>query len=302
MPVKVFSGFFKDEGFFLSAGIAWYAMFSLVPMVLIGVSLLGFLWPANEEAQLRTLEMAKLYLPISAVDYIKTNLHVISEDSGKVGVFGVLTLLWSGRVLFRALELSLNRAWGITAKRSFLMGNLLSMMLVLLCAAITFFVSGVSAFLSYVEVVLAKIKLPIAFGFSMDETRFWAGVHSWLVTPIAVTLIYLVLYVMLPCRQVPIRVAVPGALFAAGLTRLTSFLYVTYVLQMMSLNPVYASIGSVAGLMIWLYLSAIIFVLGCEVMSVMLEDTTFRPGVKAPAKATRKIKAKTETKKIEAPV
>jgi membrane protein len=290
----MFVAFFRDEGFFLSAGIAWYAMFSLVPMVLIGISTLGYLWPANQEAQIRTLEMARIYLPSSAVEHIKSNLHSLTLDRTKVGVFGVLTLLWSGRVLFRALELVLHRTWQMPIKRSFLMANLLSMTLVLLCAVITFMISGFSAFLSYVEAIFSRFQPPALFGFSLDETRFWATVNSWLITPLALTCIYLVLYVLLPCKPVPIRAAVPGAVFAALLSRLASWLYVTYVYQMIELNPVYASIGSVAGLMVWLYLSAIIFVLGCELVGVLMNDALplSQRRVAKPAKPTRTVHRK----------
>ena len=286
---QMISEYIRDDGFFLAAGIAWYGLLSLFPMLLIGVALLGYLLPPDQPAGKHTLEMAALYLPPNVVTYVRQNLNTLYEDSGKVGIAGILVLLWSGRHLFRALELALHRAWQIPLTRTYFTGNLLSMLLVLLCAAVTFLVGLFSGFLSWVEVVLSHVRLPHVAGISLDQALFWNWVHGWVVTPIAILLIFLLLYTLLPCRQVPLIAAVPGAVFATSLWKLTGWIYVTYVVRLMFLNPIYASIGSLAGMMLWLYVSAVVFLLGAELVYCVLQEY-FPPDAPAAAKKAKKKK------------
>src|ERR1017187_6961455 len=129
--------------------------------------------------------MANLYLPHNLINTVQLTLSGLNQDSGHLGVVGVLTLLWSGRVLFRAMELSIHRAWEIPMRRSYVSGNLLSMVMILLCGGVTCGVAFVSAFLSWMEVSLSHLHLPHPPGMSLDQAVFWSWIHSWVVIPTA---------------------------------------------------------------------------------------------------------------------
>ncbi|CAN0461512.1 unnamed protein product, partial [Phaeothamnion confervicola] len=124
---RVVYEFFMDDGTFLAAGIAWYALLSFFPIVLISMSVLGYLSKPGDEVERHFLEMANVYLPSKLIVHVKDTLSGLNQDKGHLGVAGVLTLLWSGRHLFRAMELSIHRAWEIQVRRSYISGNLLSM-------------------------------------------------------------------------------------------------------------------------------------------------------------------------------
>ena len=279
-----------DDGTFLSAGIAWYSLLSFFPIVLIGMSVLGYLLPPGEALERHSLEIAHIYLPRTLVDYVQVyveqTLSGLNHDSGHLGVVGVLTLLWSGRHLFRAMELSLHRVWEIPVRRSYISGNILSMVMIVLCGAVTCVVAFVSALLGWMQVALSHVQIPHPAGISLDQAVLWAWIHSWVIIPTASVVIFFLLYLLLPTRQVPVLAAFLGAILAAALLRVASWLYVTCLAKLVALNPLYASIGSLAGLMLWLYVSAVVFLLGAEMVDLIYCE--FYAASKEPRSAPRR--------------
>ena len=267
---KVYREYVQDDAGFLAAGIAFYALLSLFPMVLVAILILSYILPVYAEGY--SWQMASMYLPPNALKYVQHSLQNLQGHSGRVGVLGVVALLWSGRHLFRALELGLHRAWEIPVRRSYLRGNLLAIALMLLCFLLTLGAGLLTALLGWVEVLLSHLPQPHIGGFTLDQAVFWSWLHSWVLQPMISTSIFLLLYVVLPSRQVPLMAAVPGALFAAFAWRLSSYIYVNWALKLLELNPVYASVGSVAGLILWLYFGGMVFMAGAELVYCVLEE------------------------------
>lgn len=261
--------YIEDDGPFLAAGIAFYAFFSLFPLVMVSVAVLGHFWK-GEQALDYTLALSANFLPADMVSFLGSSLADVLEDRHTLGATGVLMLLWSGRQLFRAMELSLHRAWDIPNERSFLTGNLLAMTLVLLCGAVVFTVGWASAVLNWIHVMLLRLPIQNIAGISLDQASFWVWIHSWIVVPLATTLIFLLLYVILPSRQVPVMHAVPGAFFSAVAWKISCWIYLEFIVTLGSRNALYGSIWTIVGLMVWLYIEASVFLLGAELVFVIL--------------------------------
>ncbi len=269
---KVVIGFYKHDGPFLAAGISWYALLSVFPLLLISIAVLSHIVPTSLPAQNYTLQIAEIYLPPNIVKYLGETVTTLNHDSGKAGVFGLVALLWSGRHLFRALELSIHRAWRIPIRRSFLRGNFLAMSLIILCGGMTTAVAIANAILTWFETILSHVELPTFAGISLNQALFWKWFHSWIVTPAATFCIFFLLYLLLPTRRVSVMAVVPGATLAAILLKLASWVYLRFLETLVTLNPLYISIGSLAGLMLWLYVSSFVFMVGAEAVSVWEQE------------------------------
>lgn len=265
----VISEFLCDDGPFISAGIAFYAFFSLFPLVLIAVAVLSYVY-TPEKAISGAINLTSLFVPRDMTDFLDSNVRELFKSGTKVGLAGILILLWSGRQLFRAMELALHRAWDIPRKRNWLVGNLLAMMLVLLCTAVVLGVGAISIFLTWVRHQCETTAMPdfVHEGWTLADAYLFSHLHSWLVVPGAVSLIFLMLYMILPSRQVPVNMAVPGALFAAVAWKLSSWIYLAYIIELGSKNPFYGTIWGIVGLLVWLYIQANVFVLGAELVYV----------------------------------
>ncbi len=272
--LRVGREFTADDGPFIAAGIAFYAFFSLFPLALISVAILSYLY-TSEEAIRDTIHLASLFLPQDMVAFLDLHLKELSLESNAIGLTGLLILLWSGRQLFRAMELALHRAWNIPVKRGWLAGNLLALTLVLLCTAVVLGVGAISLAIAWLKLKLSEFHMPILVerGWTLADAYLLSHLHSWVVVPSAVALIFLLLYILLPSCQVPISMAIPGALFSTLAWKISSWVYLTYIVALGSKNPFYGTIWGIVGLQVWLYIEAIVFMLGAELVFVNLDSS-----------------------------
>ncbi len=282
---KVGKEFIADDGPFVCASIAFFAFFSLFPLVLIAVALLSYLYSPSE-AITDTMKLTSLFVPPDMVSFLDEHVRQLFIDSEKIGLAGFLILLWSGRQLFRAMEYALHKAWNIPLERSWVVGNLLAMMLVLLCTAVVLSVGAVSLFLGWLRLALERVELPTILeqSWSLADTVIMSRVHSWVVVPLAVAVIFLLLYIILPSRRVPVSMAIPGALFSCVAWRLASWLYLTYIVRLAGANPFYATVWGIVGMLVWLYLEAAVFMLGAELVFVNLDSAERAALGTSPAK------------------
>ncbi len=283
---RVIREFIADDGPFVCAGIAFFAFFSLFPLVLIAVALLSYLYTPTE-AIADTMKLSALFLPPDMVEFLDAHVRQIFVDSEKIGLAGFLVLLWSGRQLFRAMEYALHKAWNIPLERNWFVGNLVAMMLVLLCTAVVLGVGAMSLALGWLRLALERVELPTLLeqNWSLADTVVMARIHSWVVVPLAVTLIFLLLYIILPSRRVPVSMAIPGALFSCVAWRVASWVYLTYIVRLASANPFYATVWGIVGLLVWLYLEAAVFMLGAELVFVNLDSAERAALGTSPAKS-----------------
>lgn len=282
---RVGAEFIADDGAFVAAGIAFFAFFSLFPLALISVALLSYIYtPA--EAISDTMKLASLFVPPDMVGFLNQHVRELFVESTKIGVAGFLILLWSGRQLFRAMEFALHKAWDIPLERNWVVGNLLAMMLVLLCTAVVLGVGAMSLALSWIGLTLGRLDLSISLGrkWSLDEAILMSHIHSWVVVPVAVTLLFLLLYILLPSRRVPVSMAVPGAIFSCVAWKVSSWIYLTYIVRLAVANPFYATIWGIVGMLVWLYIEAAVFMLGAELVFVNLDSAEKAALGTSPAK------------------
>lgn len=270
---RVIREFINDDGPFIAAGISFYAFFSLFPLVLISVAILSYVY-TPEEAISGAISLTALFVPEDMSSFLESNVREIFKSGNKVGLAGILILLWSGRQLFRAMELSLHRAWNIPLNRSWLVGNLLAMMLVLLCTAVVLGVGAISIFLTWFRHKLENAPLPhlLDQGWTVADFYVFSKVHSWIVVPGAVAVMFLMIYMILPSKQVPVAMAIPGALFASAAWKFSSWLYLTYILKFGAQNAFFGTIWSIVGLLVWLYIEASVFMLGAELVFVTMDS------------------------------
>lgn len=279
--------FARDDCAFLAAGIAFYAFFSIFPLGLLSVTVLGYLlslpWlhdqvvlafsqladvgdpSAPPNGLTYTLRLVHSLVPTQS-DWFESELRVLAGHWGRNVLVSLLVGLWSGRHLFMAMEFSLHRAWDMPIRRGLVKRNLMSMALIVIVGTATLAILAAVGFLSVVEQVLARFQLPQFLGFSLDQAVIWSWAVSWIVVPVGVGCVFLMLYRLLPSDPLPLPYAVPGAVFSAIAWKLSASLYLEYGFEFGNISAVYGSIWYIVGLLIWLYIVAAVFLLGAELV------------------------------------
>lgn len=254
---RVFRNFSRDDGSHMAAGLAYYATFSLFPIVLSTIAVAGFFLSADA-VQARVLEFLEEQLPgIGDSEFIRGNIEALVQARGALGAAAIIALLWSGRAVFGAVHRVLNRAWKVTAPPHFLLYQL---------GQITAAAGIAAIFLAAGTVGTAgraiAAETDALLGIDLPWEQLFAGLS--LVVSAGV---FLFIYRFVPDTHVRWRDAVPAAVLATVLFELSKAGFAAYLSNLSSLDLVYGSVTTIVVLMLFLYVVSMVLVLGAELAS-----------------------------------
>jgi membrane protein len=241
----------RDDSSHLAAGVAYFAVLSLFPLVLGFVSLAGLFLPA-ESVQQAIIGFMQNNLPISS-DTVAENIQSIIAARGALGTFSVLALIWTGSNMFTSMSVALNRSCGVCDRRSFFLRKPRDILFAL-AAGFMFLVAGV---LPTAFSLIPQVDIPF-FGTATNTVLIGAGsVLTWV--------IFVVLYTYLPIGRSLWRYIWPGAFVATVFFEIVRVTFILFVNYFNRYNLIYGAIGSAIALMVWIYLSAFILLAGSAV-------------------------------------
>lgn len=250
-----------DDCMGMAAQIAYFMMLALFPALLFLLSLISYL-PILEPGQV--LESLSEALPQQSYEMVEGTVYgVLSGREGGILGFGLLAALWSGSMGVGALITTINRAYNIHPKRNIAVQKMLSIVLTLVLSGFVL--------LSTLLVLLGpdiSHKLFQWLGLAGDSMNFWSTLRLPLVLLLN-TLAISILYFFAPEAKQRYVWILPGTLTATVLWFGASQLFRLFVRNFGSYNVTYGSIAAFIILMIWLWLSGFIFLLGAEINALM---------------------------------
>jgi len=242
----------------LAAGVAFFAFLAIFPAMIAAITLYGiFADPETVAAQVRDLSAA---LPEQAQPILADQLQsVASASGGALGISLVVSLLaalWSASSGTGNLLKAINIAYDEDESRGFL--KVRGIALALTLGAIVFLLLTL-ALVAVVPVVLNVLPLgPV--GTILAQVLRWVLLVALVVAALAVT------YRIAPDRDQPrFSWVTTGSLVATVLWIIGSIAFSLYVNNFGSYNKTYGAIAGVVVLMLWLYLTSYIVLLGAEV-------------------------------------
>lgn len=279
----------RDRVLAVAAGVTFYGLLALFPALTAFVSLYGLLADVGTIAD----HLAGLagFLPGGATDFLREQVSRISTSGetklGFTAFIGLALAIWSANAGVKAIFDALNVAYGEDEKRSFFRLNAISLAFT---AGILLFVLVAIGAIAVIPVVLDYIYLGRAAEWLVSLGR-WPVLIGVLMVGLAV------LYRFGPSRdEAQWSWVSPGAVFAACAWLVGSILFSWYVANFEDYDKTYGTIGAVIGLLMWMWLSATIVLIGAELNSEAErqtdKDTTKGPpmpiGVRGADAADRK--------------
>lgn len=265
----LFKAYAEDDTLDLGASLAYYTIFSILPMLVVIIAVAGLLaGPAAAEGQL--FDRLKEFVGADTAKALQGMLgSTYQSGQGIVAtVVGLATLILGATGVFNALKASLNRIWEIQPKpKSTILGLLLARLVSFSFVLGMGFLMVVSFLLSALVTAFAsKIAelLPGAAGVLVVASSNGLS----LVMTIAV---FAALFKHLPDARVAWRDVVPGA-------TLTTFLFVvgkyalTFYFQFSNPTSAFGAAASLMSLLLWVYYSSQIFFLGAEFIYVWARE------------------------------
>ncbi|MGH9256801.1 MAG: YihY/virulence factor BrkB family protein [Vicinamibacterales bacterium] len=240
-----------------AAAIAYYALLSLFPFLLLAMSTLGSV-AADETDRLAVLAFVLRYFP-AQVDFVNSQLEALRETRVQVGVGGALALMWASLGVFGAVTSAVNEAWGVEKQRSFLKHRLVSFVMLVASGGVLI----IALFLvSAVEVAEASW-----FGAVLARVRWLQALQSLTVTYSA-TILFIVgvglLYYFIPNAKTRFRDVWVGAVLTGVLWRLAFSGFSWYIGRSGQFTLIHGSIAAVVVFLLWVYVSSVILMYGVE--------------------------------------
>jgi membrane protein len=287
IPVAVIKKFGDDQGGSLAALVAYYSFFSLFPLLLVFVTVLGFVLQGHPGVQ-RSVESSVLgQFPI-----IGPQLKVHALHGRTVAlVIGLVTSLWAGLGVTQAAQNALDRVWAVPFKQrpDFLYARLRGIAL-LICLGVLFVVASVASGLVTGGLGGPLLKV--------------AGIALSLLLNVA---LFLTAFRLMTSDTVPVRCLWVGVAFAAVFWELLQVLggyYIGHVLK--HTTGTYAQFGLVIALLVWLHLGAQLTLFAAEINVVLNRKlwprSLFSPAIQADEQALEalaKVEERSDREKID---
>lgn len=244
----------------LAASMSYYALFSVFPAAIVVAAAAGFILDdptAREDA----IDYLFRELPLSEDQgrlEIERLVDGVSANSGTLGLIGVVGLLITASALMGAIRNSLAVIFEGTITRGALRGK--GVDLVLLIGL------GVLFALSFAATLIGSLEIELTGVGEVFETVLTAGGG---LLPVGLSFaVFAVLFRVLPTHHPPLRDTWPGVLFAAVGYELVKRGFSVYLDNFANYDAVYGSIGAVIAFMFFVYVAAVVFLLGAEMAAI----------------------------------
>lgn len=261
----IYQEFTGEHASLTAAAIALFGILSIFPLALLAISMAAYALGSQEEALRQIEQVAGQLLVGDASRTLTSVLRGVVESRGIAGFVGLIGFLWAASRVFTIMAEAFNMAWDVPESRGFFKRNLLAIGLVLLSLifGMLMFVGplAVSFLLRYGDRVAAQVGAPTGI------SAFWPALVTVLAF-IATIAFFFILYKYVPNRPVPWQSALAGAITAAVLWEIARYLFQLYVVNFASYNEVYGALAGAIILILWLYYSAMILLLGAVTSAV----------------------------------
>ena len=247
----------KERGSETAAAIAYYSLFSIFPLLLFIVSAASFLLggAARHEEIVHTVAS---YIPGSE-ELLLTTVQQVLAVRGPVSIVALVALLWSASGVFSLLAAAIERPWPVHLPRPFWKQKLVGVSLAAMIGVLIFVAIAAS---SAAQVLhrFGDSLFPKQIAQALDQV----DIIGYTIAVIANSAAFAILYKWTPTIRVPWRAALVGAIPAGVAWEAAKAVFAwylsTYAVRNFSL--VYGSLGAVLALLLWIYLSAVIVLLG----------------------------------------
>jgi len=253
----VATSFLEDECPFLAGAVAYQLFFALIPLLALVVGILGFLY-GSERAQQELVQLIRDVYPSATAQETRIARQLVDGRAISLGIGIVGTILATGAI-HGALDKALAAILGVGGKRGLVRGQLEAFA----------FVAGIGG--------LAVLSFAVSYGVVAAEGALasvlgpWPRVVVGLLSPlfglVAGYVLFYAIYRLIPRSRVQPRTARLAALVSAVLWEVAKVAF-GFFTRSLGIFSAYGPIAFAAGLLTWIYVTAMIIFIGAEVIKL----------------------------------
>ncbi|KKK34225.1 ribonuclease BN [Salinicoccus sediminis] len=256
--------FSKDNTSGMAAQLAYYFLLAIFPLLIFLLTLV----PLFQIDQATLTQMIQDYAPADIAGTLEGIISdVMTSSSGGLLSVGLIVTLWSASNGMTALMNAFNVAYDIEDNRNFIVAKLLSIVFTVILA--------LSVILTFVLIVFGEQIGNLMFGVIGLDQQFqtlWNLIRS--VLPLLlVFVVFLVMYTTAPNIRLKVKSVIPGTLFTTVTFLVASWVFSFYISNFGNYSATYGSIAGVIILILWLYITGVIIILGAQINAIMHKRT-----------------------------
>ncbi|HVD23972.1 MAG TPA: YihY/virulence factor BrkB family protein [Lapillicoccus sp.] len=258
----------------LAAGLTYYAVLSVVPALIVLVSLLGLMGP---DATKQVVEQANAIAPGSSAELIQTFIQQAQANQRGAGfgaILGLAVALWSASGYVAAFMRASNVVYDIGEGRP--IWKTIPLRIGLTVFALVILLIGV-----LIVVLSGPVAQQIGDLLGLGETTVlvW-NIVKWPVLVVLISVLLAVLFWAAPnAKQQGIKWVSPGGVIAVLIWLGASALFALYVTLFASYNKTYGSLAGVVIFLVWLWLTNIAVLLGMEINAELQHGRAIAEGL-----------------------
>ena len=257
---ETFKGFSDHKITKMSGSLAYYTVFSMAPLLVMIIALCGFFLEKEAVEGKIYAVMQGFVGQDTAVQLQELVKNAAIDNSGVAAVVGIVTLLIGATTVFAEIQDSINTIWGLKPKPKrgwlkFIQNRFLSFSVIISLG-----------FLLLVSLLITGVIEGLMSGLQQrfpDVAVITFYIINIVITLAVSTLIFAVIFKVLPDAQIRWKDVFTGALITAILFMLGKFAISVYISQT-KIGSTYGAAGSLAVLLVWIYYSSIILYIGAE--------------------------------------
>ncbi len=265
--VRLYQKAFHDDIFSRAAQVAFYFSFAIFPLLLFLISIFGLVVGSTDDLRIELFKYLRQIMPLSASTLVESTIIEVADNSsgGKITI-GLLIAIWSASQGFDSLRIALNHVYGYRENRWWWNTKLLSLFLtlvigILFAVALTLIFYGTHTLEYLLQTQGLSDTSPIFFNLLRLTIIF-----------IVLLLTFAIIYNLCPNHpKFRWHWWTSGTFIAIVLWLLLSGIFRLYLSFFDNYSKIYGSLGTVIILMFWLYLTALVILIGGAINGVLDE-------------------------------
>ncbi len=244
-----------------AASFAYYALFSLVPLVALLLTLGSYVFPADS-----LTETIRRFVPMGEEQQalLWNMVNGLERKRGSVSIVSILILTWASLRFFHSLVLSINHAWG-TRRLPWWQMPVKNLLMILAMSGTLFIGTVVPAILQGVAKALHSVEELITESFPglhLDQLLALVDISRYLVGTLVLFYSFTILFMLAPRHRTRFSQIWLPALLVSVLLQLGQAFFVNIVPKLVNYNAIYGTMGSMMFLLLWVYMAGVIIILG----------------------------------------
>ena len=260
-----FNEFLDKNGPYMSAAIAFYAFFSIFPLSLALITIFSYFLNIEgfQEQLIKGLETQIPVLAEQKDEFLTNFFESLRQERTVTSFVAVFGLIFASKAVFSSIRKSINTIWGIRKNRSFLAEQMMDFVLMFGAALLLIISFSITTIFSNFQ-DLAAIVAPNT---PVSDKLLWAQITRFS-APLLSLIVFLILYWWLPNTKLRFKEVFPTALLAAIAFEISKEIFILYLRNVAGITGnIYGGVSAIIVLMVFVYVSAIIMLVGAQVTS-----------------------------------